>query len=64
MSVGGARRLIGAGATTLLVGIGVAATGESLLGGIVVVPSLVLLIYALHRFGRTGPDDPIELGDA
>lgn len=64
MSVGGIRTLIGAAATALLAGIGLAATGESLLGGLVVVPSLVLLIYALHRFGRTGPDDPIELDGA
>ncbi len=55
------RSLLALGATSVLAGIALAATGEPLLGGIVVVPSLVLLVYALHRFGRSGPDEPIEL---
>ncbi len=57
------RSLLALGATTVLVGIGLAATGESLLGGLVVVPSLVLMVYALHRFGRTGPDESLDLGE-
>ena len=57
------RTLIGVGATTVLAGIGLAASGESVIGGLVTVPSLVLLIYALHRFGRSGPDDPLDLDD-
>jgi hypothetical protein len=55
-----ARSLIGIGAITVLAGIGLAATGDASLGALLTLPSLVLLIYALHRFGRTGPDAPIE----
>jgi hypothetical protein len=60
---GSVRALIAVGVTTVLAGIGLAASGESAIGGLVAVPSLVLLIYALHRFGRSGPDDPIDFDD-
>jgi len=62
-ALGTVRSLIAIGATTVLAGIGLAASGESAIGGLVAVPSLVLLIYALHRFGRTGPDDPVDFDD-
>lgn len=57
------RALLGIGVTTVLVGIGLAASGDSLLGGMVTVPSLVVLIYALHRFGRSGADEPLDLSE-
>lgn len=51
------RTLLAVGATTVLVGIAIAATGDPPTGGVITVLSLVLLIYGLHRFGRTGPDE-------
>ncbi len=51
------RRQLGIGVTTVLVGIAIAATGDPSTGGVITVGSLVLLIYGLHRFGRTGPDE-------
>ena len=50
------RSLLGLGATTVLVGIATAVTTDPLWGGLVTVPSLALLVYGLHRFGRSGPD--------
>ncbi len=55
--MGNPRSLLAIGVTTVLVGIAIAATGDPPTGGVVTVPSLVLLIYGLHRFGRTGPDE-------
>ncbi len=55
------RSLLAIGATTVLVGIAVAVTRDPLFGGAITVPSLVLLIYGLHRFGRSGADEPLEL---
>jgi hypothetical protein len=52
-----ARSIIAVAATTALAGIGLAATGQSSLGAVVTLPSLIGLIYGLHRFGRSGPDD-------
>ena len=60
MPSGRPRSLIAIGATTLLAGIGVAASGDSLVGAVLALPSLILLVYALHRFGRSGPDEPME----
>jgi hypothetical protein len=51
-----ARVLIGVGVTTVLVGIALSASGDPDKGAIVTLASLLLLIYALHRFGRSGPD--------
>ncbi|MCC6902868.1 MAG: hypothetical protein IT377_28110 [Polyangiaceae bacterium] len=51
------RTLLSVGVTTVLVGIAIAATGDPSTGGVITVGSLVLLIYGLHRFGRTGPDE-------
>lgn len=52
------RLLIGVGVTTVLVGIALASSGDPDKGAIVTLASLLLLIYALHRFGRSGPDAP------
>lgn len=54
----GARSLLGAGATSVLVGIGLSAGGSPELGSWITVGALVLMIYGLHRFGRSGPDAP------
>ncbi len=50
------RVLIGVGVTTVLVGIALASSGDPDKGGMVTLASLLLLIYALHGFGRSGPD--------
>lgn len=55
--MGNPRSLLAVGVTTLVVGIAIAATGDPPTGGVVTVASLILLIYGLHRFGRTGPDE-------
>ena len=55
--MGNPRTLLSIGVTTVLVGIAIAATGDPPTGGVVTVLSLALLIYGLHRFGRTGPDE-------
>jgi hypothetical protein len=52
------RVLIGVGVTTVLVGIALASSGDPDKGAVVTLASLLLLIYALHRFGRSGPDAP------
>jgi hypothetical protein len=43
-------------AATTLVGIGLSVLYDETLGAVVTVGSMVLLIWTLHRFGRTGPD--------
>jgi hypothetical protein len=50
------RLLIGIGVTTVLVGIALASSGDPDTGAVVTLASLLVLIYALHRFGRSGPD--------
>lgn len=50
-----------AGSATLI-GIALAATGRPDLGGVITLAGLVGLIIGLHRFGRSGPDEPVELG--
>lgn len=52
------RLLIGVGVTTVLLGIALAASGDPDKGAVVTLASLLLLLYALHRFGRSGPDTP------
>ena len=54
------RSLIAIAGAGALVGIGLAATGDATFGAWITLPSLIGLIYALHRFGRTGPDAPID----
>lgn len=58
------RTLLALGATTVLVGIAAAFTSDPLIGGVVTVASLALLIFGLHRFGRSGPDEPMDFGQS
>jgi len=48
-------RLAGYAAATL-VGIGLSVLTDQTLGAVVTVGSLVMLIWTLHRFGRSGSD--------
>ncbi len=61
--LGRARLLIGAGVTSVLLGIGLAASGDPDIGAVITLASLVMLIYALHRFGRSGPDATLQFSD-
>ena len=54
----GARSLLAAGTSSALVGIGLSAGGSPELGSWVSVGSLLVLVYGLHRFGRSGADLP------
>ncbi len=56
------RSLIGIGATAVLFGIALSASGDSFTGAVLTLSSLLVLIYALHRFGRSGPDEPLDPG--
>lgn len=49
------RRRVAVSATLVLVGILTSAAVDSTLGGWLTIPALVYLLWALHRFGRTGP---------
>ncbi|HMI88967.1 MAG TPA: hypothetical protein VK550_33040 [Polyangiaceae bacterium] len=49
------RFLLG-GATLLVVGIALSATGEAMFGSLASVVGVALLISGLHTFGRAGPD--------
>lgn len=50
-----ARKRMAVGATVALAGIAVSVGAESSLGAWLTVAGVVLLIYSLHEFGRTGP---------
>ncbi|MEB2313604.1 MAG: hypothetical protein OZ921_15730 [Sorangiineae bacterium] len=52
-----ARSLLAFAATAALVGIGWSVSGGQAAGAWITVLALALLIYALHRYGRTGADD-------
>ena len=54
-SVGASRRLIVCSATGALAGIALGVAGAPG-GSLLTVASLVALIVAVHRLGRTGPD--------
>lgn len=58
---GSTRTLLRVGAVTTAVGIALAASGDPGLARWLVLGGLVLLVYGLHRFGRLGADEPIEL---
>jgi hypothetical protein len=49
------RFLLG-GATLLVLGIALSATGEAMFGSLCTVVGVALLISGLHTFGRAGPD--------
>jgi 4-hydroxybenzoate polyprenyltransferase len=51
-----ARRILAWATGSLLVGIALAATGNTTFGGIVTTAALVGTAYSLHRLGRSGPD--------
>mgnify|MGYP003577800709 CR=1 FL=1 len=55
------RTILAAASTLTLIGIALAATGNPDLGAWLTLAGLIGLIYGLHRFGRTGPDHPIDL---
>jgi hypothetical protein len=55
------RSLIAVGASVTLIGIALAASENQQIGGWLTLAGLIALVYGLHRYGRSGPDDPIEL---
>jgi hypothetical protein len=50
------RRRLALYAATTLVGIVWSVVADSTVGGVITLGSLTMLIWTLHRFGRTGPD--------
>lgn len=55
------RTLLAVALSVTLIGIALCASDHEALGSWITIAGLVLMIYGLHRFGRTGPDDPLEL---
>ena len=53
-----ARRALGLGAATLLTGVALVGIDSSDAGAGLSVIGLVVTIYAIHTFGRLGPDAP------
>lgn len=53
------RRLVGLGATIALVGIALCTTSTPDLGAWTTLAGLVITIWGVHRFGRSGPDGDI-----
>jgi hypothetical protein len=53
------RSLLAFSATAALLGIAFSASGGQDLGSVISVAGVLLMVYALHRFGRSGPDEPI-----
>jgi hypothetical protein len=53
-----ARTIVGVAATLAMVGIVLSIQGDAGVGAFVTVPSLIGLVYGLHRLGRSGPDRP------
>jgi hypothetical protein len=51
-----ARRRLAVSATLTVVGIAVSVLGDETVGGVLTVCSVAMLVFALHRFGRTGPE--------
>ncbi|HMJ10922.1 MAG TPA: hypothetical protein VK524_05920 [Polyangiaceae bacterium] len=51
------RPLLGFAATATVLGIAFSASGGEELGSYVSVAGALIFIYALHSFGRTGPDE-------
>ncbi|HMJ52121.1 MAG TPA: hypothetical protein VK540_08590 [Polyangiaceae bacterium] len=49
------RFLLG-GATLLVLGIALSATGEAMFGSLLTIVGVALLVSGLHTFGRAGPD--------
>jgi uncharacterized membrane protein len=55
------RFLLAAGATLALVGIALGVTRAEAFGAWLSVAGIALLVLGLHRFGRSGPDQPLDL---
>lgn len=50
------RRLLFAAGALLVVGLAIVGTGDSEFGRWITLGALLLAIYAIHTFGRLGPD--------
>jgi hypothetical protein len=55
----GARSILAVGATVALLGIALSAGGSPEFGSWVTITGLLLLLVGLHRFGRSGADEPV-----
>ena len=53
------RRLLAGGATLTVFGIAMSTGEQGSIASVLTLGGLVLLIGGLHRFGRTGPDQPL-----
>lgn len=62
-SESGNRSLLAFAATATVLGIGLSVAGSSALAAWLTVSALALLVFALHRFGRSGPDAPLILDE-
>jgi hypothetical protein len=56
------RSLLVACTTATLVGIALCTGDTQELGGWITLAGLLGLIFSVHRFGRLGPEPPLELG--
>jgi hypothetical protein len=52
-----ARSLLAFAATITVIGIAFSATRGEAFGGFIATLGALTFVYALHRFGRLGPDD-------
>lgn len=50
-------RILLAGACVSVAGIVIAASGQGSAGGAITVAGWLTLVYAIHRFGRAGPNE-------
>lgn len=58
-----ARTLLRVAGATTAVGILLASAGDESLARWLTLLGLSLLVFGLHRFGRLGADEPMELGN-
>jgi hypothetical protein len=56
----GPRQSLGWGAGVLVIGLALVGVGADQVGSVVVLAGLLLTIYAIHTYGRLGPDEPDE----
>jgi len=56
------RRLLAAGATLTVFGIAMSTGEAASIASVLTLGGLLLVILGLHRFGRTGPDQPATGG--
>jgi hypothetical protein len=52
--------MLGGAGTGALAGIALCVADQPTLGGWIVIGSLALMLFALHRFGRSGADAPLR----